>query len=34
MDYSKLIKDLREKLFLTQEAFAKLIDVSVISVNR
>lgn len=28
MDYQKLIKDLREKLILSQEDFAKLLGVS------
>lgn len=34
MDYSMLIKELREKMLLTQEEFAKLIGVSFQSVNR
>ena len=34
MNYSKNIKLLREKLLLTQEEFAKLLDVSFSSVNR
>ncbi len=34
MDYSKLIKELREKLFMTQEEFAQYIGASFQSVNR
>lgn len=34
MDYQKLIKDLREKLILSQEDFAKLLGVSFSTVNR
>ena len=34
MDYSKLIKKIREKLFLTQTEFADLIGVSFETVNR
>lgn len=34
MNYSKNIKTLREKLFLTQEDLAKLLGVSFSSVNR
>lgn len=34
MDYNNLIKDLREKLILSQEDFAKLIGVSFSTVNR
>lgn len=34
MDYSKLIKKIREKLFLTQTEFADLIGVSYETVNR
>jgi len=34
MDYSKAIKEYREKLFLTQEDLGKLLNVSKITVNR
>ena len=34
MDYAKLIKELREKLFMTQDEFAKYIGASFQSVNR
>ena len=34
MDYQKLIKDLREKLILSQEDFAKLLGVSFSTVIR
>lgn len=34
MNYKKLIKDLRERLILSQEDFAKLLDVSFSTVNR
>lgn len=34
MDYSKLIRDLREKLILSQYELAKLLEVSFSSVNR
>ena len=34
MAYQKLIKDLREKLILSQEDFAKLLGVSFSTVNR
>lgn len=34
MEYSKLVKQLREKLILSQEEFAKLLGVSFMSVNR
>ncbi len=34
MDYAKLIKELREKLFMTQEEFAQYIGASFQSVNR
>lgn len=34
MNYQKLIKDLRERLILSQEDFAKLLDVSFSTVNR
>lgn len=34
MDYSKLIKLLREKLLLTQQELAELLGVSFVSVNR
>ena len=34
MDYSKLIKELREKLILSQAELAELLGVSFASVNR
>lgn len=34
MNYQQLIKDLREKLILSQEDFAKLLGVSFSAVNR
>lgn len=34
MNYKKLIKDLRERLILSQEDFAKLLEVSFSTVNR
>ena len=34
MNYTKAIKDLREKLLISQEELAKLLDVSVQTVNR
>lgn len=34
MDYSKAIREYREKLFLTQEDLGKLLNVSKITVNR
>ena len=34
MDYSKLIKQYREKMFLTQKEFAEQIGVSFVTVNR
>lgn len=34
MDYSKLIRDMREKLILSQYELAKLLEVSFSSVNR
>jgi DNA-binding XRE family transcriptional regulator len=34
MDYSNLIKSLREKLILTQSELAELLEVSFSSVNR
>lgn len=34
MDYSKIIKELRKKLILSQSELAKLLDVSFSSVNR
>ena len=34
MDYAKLIKQIRNSLFLTQEELAKLLSVSFVSVNR
>ena len=34
MDYSKLIKELREKLILSQTELAELLGVSFASVNR
>jgi len=34
MDYAKLSKALREKLIITQEELAKILDVSFVSVNR
>lgn len=34
MDWSVSIKLLREKMLLTQEEFAKKLDVSFVSVNR
>lgn len=34
MDYSKLIRDMREKLILSQYVLAKLLEVSFSSVNR
>ena len=34
MNYKQLIKDLREKLILSQEDFAKLLNVSFSTVNR
>lgn len=33
-DYSKTIKELRRKLFMTQEEFAKVLGVSYASINR
>ncbi len=34
MDYQLLVKELRKKLILTQEEFAKLLCVSFASINR
>jgi len=34
MDYSKLVKELREKLILTQNEFADLLGVNYTSVSR
>ncbi len=34
MNYSKLVKELREKLILSQEEMADLLGVSFMSVNR
>lgn len=34
MDYRKLIKELREKLILSQEEMAIVLDVSFTSINR
>lgn len=34
MDYSKLIKEYRDKMIITQEELAHLLGVSFISVNR
>jgi DNA-binding transcriptional regulator YiaG len=34
MEYSKIIKNYREKHFLSQADFAKLLGVSYVSVNR
>lgn len=34
IDYSKLIKDYREKVFLTQKELAEKLGVSFVSVNR
>lgn len=34
MNYSKKIKELREKLFLTQEEFANKLNISPITVSR
>jgi transcriptional regulator with XRE-family HTH domain len=34
MDYSKALKDLREKLLVTQEELAEMLGVSFASVNR
>ena len=33
-DYQELTKELRDKLILTQQEFAKLLGVSFVSVNR
>lgn len=34
MDYQRLVKELRKKLILSQEEFAKLLGVSFASINR
>ena len=34
IDFAKKIKEYRKRKFLTQEEFAKIIGVSVLSVNR
>ncbi len=34
MDYQRLVKELREKLILTQQEFANLLGVSFASINR
>ena len=34
MDYQRLVKELREKLILSQQEFANLIGVSFASINR
>lgn len=34
MDYSKSIKMLREKMFISQKELAELLEVSFVSVNR
>ncbi len=34
MDYSKLLKELREKLIISQSELANILDVSFSSVNR
>ncbi len=34
MDYPKLIKEYREKKFLSQQDFAELVGVSFVTVNR
>ena len=34
MDYQRLVKELREKLILTQQEFADLLGVSFASINR
>lgn len=34
IDYRKVVKELRDKLILTQQEFAKLLGVSFASINR
>jgi len=34
MDYQRLVKELREKLILTQQEFSNLLGVSFASINR
>lgn len=34
IDYQKAVKDLRDKLIMTQTEFAKMLGVSFISINR
>lgn len=34
MDYQRLVKELREKLILSQQEFADLLEVSFASINR
>ncbi len=34
MDYQRIVKELREKLILSQQEFADLLDVSFASINR
>lgn len=34
MDYPKLLKEYREKVFLTQEEFAQKLGVSYVTLNR
>lgn len=34
MDYQRLVKELRNKLILSQQEFADLLDVSFSSINR
>ncbi|WP_063626238.1 helix-turn-helix domain-containing protein [Mycoplasmopsis gallinarum] len=34
MNYARMIKNLRDKLIMTQEEFANLLGVSITSVNR
>ena len=34
MDYSRILKQIREKLFLTQQELADMLDVSFATINR